>query len=166
VEEIHMSDITFALARISRFTGHTEFYSVAQHSVLCSWQAAQEYHDLDLSFEVLMHDAHEVYTGDMARPMKEVVSGYREFEERMKRLVAERFKLTYPHREEIALVDLRMLATEQRALFHMDLDWGLGDVEPYPLEILSRLWGPEEAERQFSNQVILFMRAKHTGRII
>lgn len=79
--QIDIDDVTRALSRLPRFSGHTKkFYSVAQHSVgvmlivrdlfgsdLSPYGLAQA------SLEALLHDAHEAYTGDAPTPFKRAV---------------------------------------------------------------------------------------------
>jgi len=66
-EEIKLEDIANGLANKARYNGHSgAFYSVAQHSVYVA--AALPPH---LRVHGLLHDAHEVYTGDIISPMKD-----------------------------------------------------------------------------------------------
>ena len=69
-------DIAHSLANQCRYTGHSRhFYSVAEHSILCS-MLAEELGYCD-PFEALMHDAHESVISDMAAPWKPHLSDYR-----------------------------------------------------------------------------------------
>jgi len=74
-----ITDIAHALGNQCRYTGHCRhFFSVAEHSVLCSLLAE----DLGYCdpFEALMHDAHESVISDMAAPWKPHLPDYREAE--------------------------------------------------------------------------------------
>jgi hypothetical protein len=71
---ICVEDIAHALSHLCRYAGATsEFYSVAQHSVLVSLHPAVQGYEL----EALLHDAAEAYTGDLTVPM----GGYRRLKE-------------------------------------------------------------------------------------
>lgn len=63
--EIGIEDIAHALARATRFNGRTEKpISIAQHCVLGAGLFAGRVQAL----AYLLHDAHEAYCGDLARP--------------------------------------------------------------------------------------------------
>jgi hypothetical protein len=65
-ERIDLRDITHALARIGRFTGHGDrIFTDAQHSVLVCDLAP-----VSLKRWALLHDAEEAYVGDVSSPMK------------------------------------------------------------------------------------------------
>lgn len=85
--QIDLEDIAHALANQCRFTGHTkEFYSVAQHSVLVSYECAPE----DALWG-LLHDASEAYLADIARPVKKFTdwgSGYIRLERELMHKIA------------------------------------------------------------------------------
>lgn len=117
-----VSDIATALSNICRFAGHLQdFYSVAQHSVLCSELVAPEF-----AFEALMHDAAEAYIGDVTAPLKALLPDYREIEERVERMIRKAYGLPPIQSREVKKADLIMLATERR-------DFGLDDGTPWPI---------------------------------
>jgi 5'-deoxynucleotidase YfbR-like HD superfamily hydrolase len=70
-----LKDIFRALPKINRFNGHTiKPYSVATHSLMCV-KVAKDVHNMTephLLLAVLLHDAAEVYIGDIVRPVKRV----------------------------------------------------------------------------------------------
>lgn len=131
--KITIEDIAHALSHLCRFTGHTQqFYSVAQHSIHCSYIVPPED-----AMEALMHDAAEAFVGGMASPLKRVVGdAFLLIEQRVEREIAKRFNLRFPWPQSVKDADLAMLATERRYLMHPmhpsarnDL-WDCGDIEP------------------------------------
>ena len=84
--------IAHSLARQCRFTGHSRlFYSVAEHSVLCSLLAEElEWCD---PMEALMHDAHEAMISDLAAPWRRHVPDFRECEKRCETALREAYEL-------------------------------------------------------------------------
>ncbi len=136
-EMIDIGDIAWALSQICRFNGHaSRFYSVAEHSVRGS---------LHCSFEnalwFLMHDAAEAYVGDVPTPLKN--GAYREVEERVLRVIAEKYGLSWPMPVEVHEVDARMLATEARALMRSGGESWASLAEPY--EKFQTVYGEQEA---------------------
>lgn len=82
-------DIAHALSNLCRFNGHTRtHYSVAQHSMLVS-SLVPEQHKL----VALLHDATEAYIGDMTRPLKAIMPGFRIAEEIIWQAICDRFNL-------------------------------------------------------------------------
>lgn len=141
---ISIEDIAHALANSCRFTGHVrEFYSVAQHSVLCSEIVPDE-----LALTALLHDASEAYLSDISRPIKmqpEFGDVYKKYEVRLEKAVAERFGLTYPWPDEVKWADNVLLRTEQRDLMpelfrHAGEDYLDQAITP---------WSPRDAEDVF-----------------
>src|SRR5690606_19692942 len=77
-DDIDPHELASLLSRLHRFGGHTRAdlppYTVAQHSVLCSWMGA-EHGGRELLLAALLHDAHEGYLGcDLTRPLKAIVA--------------------------------------------------------------------------------------------
>lgn len=116
-DDVVIEDIATALSNICRFSGHLpEFYSVAQHSVLCSLIVPVEY-----AFEALMHDAAEAYCQDIPAPLKALLPDYRNVEAIVDGLIRSKFDLPRAQTPCVKYADLVMLATERRDL---DIDDG------------------------------------------
>ena len=111
-DDVDIEDIATALSNICRFAGHLpEFYSVAQHSVLCSQIVPAEY-----AFEALMHDAAEAYCQDIPAPLKRLLPDYRRIETQVDDLIRSKFGLPLHQSDLVKYADLTMLATERRDL--------------------------------------------------
>lgn len=111
-DDVDIEDIATALSNICRFAGHLpEFYSVAQHSVLCSQIVPQEY-----AFEALMHDAADAYCQDIPAPLKRLLPDYRRIETLVDDLIRSKFGLPLHQSDLVKYADLTMLATERRDL--------------------------------------------------
>lgn len=143
-EDIQLEDIAHALSCLCRFTGHTaRFFGVAEHSVLMS-RATTRY-----PVEALLHDATEAFIGDVARPVKyrRGMGGYRSLEERIARVVAERFGTPFPMSAAVKHLDNRMLRAEIEQL----MTPGSYSHSPRvkPLDTVIECWAPQRAEREF-----------------
>lgn len=117
VDDIEIEDIATALSHICRFNGHLpEFYSVAQHSVLCSQLVPPEF-----AFEALMHDAAEAYCQDIPAPLKALLPDYQRIETFVDGLIRFKYELPLTQSAVVKYADMTMLATERRDL---DIDDG------------------------------------------
>lgn len=111
-DDVEIEDIATALSHICRFTGHLpEFYSVAQHSVLCSQLVPPEF-----AFEALMHDAAEAYCQDLPAPLKALLPDYQRIEMLVDDLIRDKFRIRREMSSVVKYADLVMLATERRDL--------------------------------------------------
>lgn len=139
-EDIAIADIARALSRICRWNGAvSEWYSVAQHSVLVSQQCSVG------ALFGLLHDAAEAYLGDVSRPLKALPSmaGYRALEEMWQRVIFHRFGLKGDVPTEVWLADDWVLAWERR-----DLIDGTSTLNTLP-ETRLRGLRPRDAEEAF-----------------
>lgn len=153
-EDIVLSDVAHALSHICRYTGHCSvFYSVAQHSVLCSRLAAERGHGEDIQREALLHDATEAYVGDVASPLKALLPDYVEVEARVRRALASRFSLCREVPKAVKELDQALLMWEAPRL----LGPLVGDGWPFSVSRPWRNlpltpWSPAMAMYEFMDQ--------------
>jgi len=115
-EMICIEDIAHSLANQCRFGGHLpKFYSVAQHSIFCSKMAGVDY-----KLQALLHDASEAYLLDIPSPIKKKLIGYKELEERLMKLIAEKFVFKYPLSRFVKQIDKDVLHFEWNRLMLKD----------------------------------------------
>jgi hypothetical protein len=108
LDMICIEDIAHALSMQCRFGGHLPvFYSVAQHSVMCSKLANQDY-----KLQALLHDASEAYLMDIPRPIKQRLSNYKEIEASLMALIAEKYEFDSVLSKSTKAVDEYMLQWE------------------------------------------------------
>lgn len=111
-EVVTVEVIAGSLSKMCRFTGHvSRFYSVAEHSVRCSYLVPDEDR-----LEALMHDAAEAFIVDLPSPLKAMFPEYKALDNEIEQLVAKVFDLRWPWPPSIKRADLIMLATERRDL--------------------------------------------------
>lgn len=144
--DIDLIDIATGLAHLGRWTGQTPvFYSVAQHSVICS-ELAEEEHRLG----ALLHDAAEAYLGDDSRPKKRILGrAILHYEERIEQAVAIRFGIAWPLPAPIRRIDDRMLVTEHHELRRGPLLWDPETFPPPRYEMRLTPWAPALARQEF-----------------
>lgn len=111
-DTILIEDIAHALSNMPRFGGHLPyFYSVAQHSVWCAQRIVPE-----LKLDALLHDASEAYLMDMPRPIKNRLTDYKEVENNLMRVIAEKFKIEYPINPVVKTMDEHALRWEWNSI--------------------------------------------------
>lgn len=102
-DQICIEDVAWALSRICRYAGHTNFhYSVAEHSV-----RVMDLSPSSMKRWALLHDAAEAYLNDVPRPVKMLpeMKPYRDIEENLQRVIMERFE-AMPHLKPNTVADL------------------------------------------------------------
>lgn len=115
-EQVTIHDIAHHLANICRFNGATgEFYSVAEHSVLCQLYVERHGGGPEEQLAALLHDAAEAYVGDMTSPVKYLIGfPYKWLINRVEDAVARRFGLASGafHTTTVWEADMVMLQVE------------------------------------------------------
>ena len=151
-DEVDILDIAHALSNQCRYSGHTQvFYSVAEHAFRVSLEVPPQ----DALWG-LLHDAAEAYVIDLPRHIKQWLrqNGHRFFdetEERVMRVVAEKYGLSWPQPESVDKADVLLLTTEARDLMSpLHPEWHYSEANGYPAlaERIATL-SPLAAEREF-----------------
>lgn len=134
--QFEVSDIAHALSNICRFTGHTQrFYSVAEHSVICSHMVPPE-------------DAMAAFIGDVSTPLKSLLPDYKSVEHRVEQAVWSRLGLPPTLPPSVKVADRRALAVEQRVCMGNGDDWGYGEPTDDDCALI-RFLSPEDARAAF-----------------
>jgi hypothetical protein len=151
--EVDIKDIAEALAKISRFNGHTQnFYSIAQHSCL-----VMDVLPLAAKPYGLMQDAHKAFTGEMMRPVRAALAqeaGYDIWARvclDVQKAVHESVGLTWPPHPTLAKLveeaDRKILATERRDILADGPSWQMS--LPAPDKQVIRAWTWVESHHNF-----------------
>lgn len=148
-EDTDIRDIAHSLSLQCRFIGHCrEMYTVAEH---CLWVCRivrtmmddlETEHYRKTCLAALLHDAAEIYIGDIARPIKYAFPDIREVEQVALGLILKKYGATPADWTLIKKADNIMLATEAKLLMK---DKGEGWYLPEPaLNIdIGELYQPE-----------------------
>lgn len=125
LEDIDIQDIAHALSHMCRFTGHTsEFYSVAQHSVLVSLVCEPEDRK-----HALLHDAAEAFCCDISRPLKYLpeMARYKDIEHVIQSRIYEAFHLAPEYGPSVKAADNRLVRAEAAKLMRPIPSWASVD---------------------------------------
>ena len=118
VEDIDIEDIAWGLSRIARFCGATITpvpYNVGQHSILVAEKVERDIENMgwpkglnyDTVLKALLHDAAEVYVGDVPSPVKKIPSlqpVFKELEDRLMSAIFDAFNLAPMSSEEYKII--------------------------------------------------------------
>lgn len=167
-EDVCIEDIAHALSQICRFGGHSIVpYSVAQHSVIVSEVCADDGAGVPrfmvdrLALIGLLHDATEAYLGDIIRPIKHELSGYKGMEARWANAIGHAFGLEADLERmprEIKRADLIVCATERRDVMNPAGPVWSTEVPPLPLVISP--WSAALAEQRFLDRFRMLTGAR------
>lgn len=166
VEMVRLEDIAHALSHTNRYGGHLPFaYSVAQHSVhvmecaLKSLQRSATPEEATIAARVaLLHDAHEAYCGDVISPLKDMLPGFAEIEDRIQHAVWCHFGVPNigirAFKDLVHAADTAVFAGECRSLrgwareeFALLRDPSLYDAAYMGVDIAT--WTPGQAKQRF-----------------
>ena len=150
-ETIDIVSIATALGRICRFGGHSpKFYSVAEHCVHAYELARADGCTTDVLKAILLHDAAEAYIGDVVKPLKSILPGYAEIEQRIEAAIATRFDVDFKrYASAIKCYDRMMLKAEKTTMWPDDeTEWNGFDAIG-TAGISFRYYSPTDATKVF-----------------
>lgn len=111
IEQIEIKDIARGLSNNSHFGGHCpKFFSIAQHSILVFQLYINDQgidYDTEIGLLALLHDAPEAYIGDMIKPLKIHFPAFKEIENKIMSVIAEKFHLDLSKMDLIKKYDLK-----------------------------------------------------------
>jgi uncharacterized protein len=130
-DDIMVEDIAHSLSLMTRANGHSShFYSVAQHCLQCYREAKSRGYSIRVQLGCLLHDASESYISDITRPVKRNLPEYFLIEEKLQKVIYDRFELnnlTTEELEKIEDVDDTLLHYEFEAM----MDFPIFETPPY-----------------------------------
>lgn len=116
-EAFNLMDIAVGLSRECRFGNHSKnWLSVGEHSILMVRQLRNDgISDRNILLWALLHDAPEgLFLKDIVRPIKNVIANYVEHENKILKVVAKKFRLTWPLPDEVKAMDDAMMFREMK----------------------------------------------------
>ena len=152
VEDIDVFDIAHALSLQCRYGGHvTRFYSVAEHCVILSHVVS-----LENALWALLHDATEAYLVDVPRPVKRLLTNYRDIEAVLMATIVDVYGIEPVMPEEVSIADARILINERDLLMNPSgFQWKIDEQGFYPLDLPVPIqgWEPGVAETRYLDRL-------------
>jgi hypothetical protein len=115
-EDIKLEDIAHSLSMLCRANGHYgDFYSVGAHCLNCYDEAVARQESQRIRMACLLHDATEAYISDITRPVKRYLGEYQKIEDRLSKVIYEKFlgsPLTSYEEKTVKIIDDAMLYYE------------------------------------------------------
>lgn len=116
-KDICLEDIAHALAMMCRGSGQLlYFYSVAQHSLNCAYEAMARGYDLEAIIACLLHDASEGYIADIIRPVKQHLQDYYVIENKIMSAIFQKYDLLNVDQQLWQTIDDDMLENEMTVM--------------------------------------------------
>ena len=146
-EMIELNDIVRGLAYKAHFSGQIhKYFSIAEHCLLTERLTAIRYpEDRELRTVALFHDAAEAYIGDMISPIKILFPQFKEMENKLLKIIFEKFGLPYDRLTEVKYFDVEAQNIEAIVFYKKE------DLPGYHYSrSMLRFDQPDEAARRLS----------------
>ena len=149
-EDIRITDIAHALSLMTRANGHFKhFYSVAQHSINCAYEARAMICNKAVQLACLLHDASEAYIADLIRPIKQCIPAYLKIENTLQNAIFRAYELKLTIEEQAKVNEI-----DDAILWHEFFELSEPINAPKPILHSS----PDFSERRFSDVKQEFLR--------
>lgn len=149
-EMIDIRDIAKGLAYKPHFSGFSpKFFSIAEHSLAVEEMVALiDKNDYPARLAALLHDASEAYTGDMIKPIKNLLPAFVMIEKKIQSAIYSKYGIKYKdHELDIKLSDNRIQEIEAMAFYRKATD--LTPFENIVVNRYIRYLTPDEALKGF-----------------
>ncbi len=149
-EMIDIRDIAKGLAYKPHFSGFSpKFFSIAEHSLAVEGMVALiDKDNYQARLEALLHDASEAYTGDMIKPIKNLLPAFVMIEKKIQSAIYSKYGIKYKgHELDIKLSDNRIQEIEAMAFYRKAT--GLTLFENIVVNRYIRYLTPDEALKEF-----------------
>ncbi len=149
-EEIVLEDIAISLSRQCRYLGHIDYhYSIAQHCVLL-----HDYIEAPHKKQMLMHDGSEAYLCDIPRPIKPLLTNYKEIEYKLQTMIYQKYGIDIVEHPRVSDLDRRIVLDEKKALkSKSDTVWNIPG-GPLGIEVVQ--WSQARAYDEFMSRAKLY----------
>lgn len=121
---ISPEDIIRGLAHKTYYSGFSpRFFSIAEHSLLvCEFYEMCNPDDYIGQLQALIHDASEAYTGDMIKPIKNLLPNFVLIENKIQSTIYQKYNIDSEVRKaKVKEIDNRIQDIEADAFYHYDL---------------------------------------------
>lgn len=150
-----IDDIAHSLSNLCRFVGHCpKFYSVAEHCCHCYDLALLNGFGNKELKPILLHDAHEAYIGDIARPIKHYFDKLEDISKEIDKNIETIFNTSFERNSDlIKFFDDTLLRIELSYMFHYSIP--KPTIKGYiiwcdhPIDVKIKYWKPAKAKKEF-----------------
>lgn len=144
LKEIHLEDLLQGVAGIWRFNNQLTLmpWSVLMHTINIAWVASALGEDNVTIQQVLFHDLHESYMGDITTSLKNAVPQIRGVDCIIQRAVFAKFSVPHPYGDIVKDLDMKAARWEaEKGFTHIRDEWTKKDLpalSAHELELFNR----------------------------
>ena len=155
VDQINIFDIARGLSNRGHFGGQTDqFFSIAQHSLLVVDLMPSRFRNSHvMGMVALLHDASEAYTGDMIKPLKNLLPEFKKIEDKIMEVIFQKFDLPIKSLELVKKYDLLAQEAEYNTFFNRSNSLNYLKPEEAVYTFMSRFYHYEDLKRKKMEEI-------------